>query len=340
MNDIRLRFNKSGRFRILMISDFHAGNSFDPKLKRGIEALLEETKPDFVMVGGDQCLDKETFEEVRDYMADIMEPVIKRKIPWGTVFGNHDRETGIDISIEEKAYEELPYCLSQRGPENIHGIGNYCLSVLSAEDDTPAFNIWALDSNRYIEDYAAMFGMDPATRFRLPDHFNEGANGAAPLFDQISWYFNGSAEMERKYGKKIPGVMFMHIPLPEYLEVLRNPEECGARGDKREKCGATELNSGLFLAGLQRGDIKGYFFGHEHLIDIQGEYCGVTLACDAAIGYNMSAHDDLRGGRVIDLFEDGTIATRCVKLIDILGKEAMRNPDYMEGGCRYFIRKL
>ncbi len=335
-----LKFNSEGKFRILMVSDFHAGNNYNPKLKKGIEALIEETKPDFIMVGGDQCLDRDSVEAVRDYMADIMEPVISRKIPWGTVFGNHDRETGIDIALEEEAYEMLPYCMSERGNEELHGIGNYCLSVLSSTDDTPAFNIWAMDSNRYIEDYAEMFGMDKDTRFRLPDHFNEGANGAAPLFDQIQWYFNSSADMEKKFGKKIPGVMFMHIPLPEYLEVCRNPEECNARGDKREACGATELNSGLFLAGLQRGDIKGYFFGHEHLIDLQGEYCGVTLATDAAIGYNMSAHDDLRGGRVIDLFENGTIATRTVKLMDLLGKEAMRNPDYMEGGCHYFIRKL
>ncbi|MCQ2475290.1 MAG: metallophosphoesterase [Clostridia bacterium] len=335
-----LRFNDGGKFRVLMISDFHAGKSYNPKLKKGIEALLEETKPDFVMVGGDQVLEKDNYDDVKAYMADIMEPVISRKIPWGTIFGNHDREVGIDIALEEKAYEEIPYCMSESGPEELHGIGNYCLTILSSEDDKPAFNLWAMDSNRYIEDYAEMFGMDKNTRFRLPDHFNYGANGAAPLFDQIQWYFNKSLNMEKESGKKIPGIMFMHIPLQEYLEVLRNPEECGARGDMREKCGATEINSGLFLAGLQRGDIKGYFFGHEHLIDIQGEYCGVTLACDAAIGYNMSAHDDLRGGRVIDITEDGTISTRMIKLMDLLGRDAMRDPSYMEGGCYYFIRKL
>lgn len=335
-----LRFNKNGKFRILMFSDFHAGKQYNPKLKRGMEALLEETRPDFVMVGGDQCLERDNPADAGAYMADIMEPVISRKIPWAAIFGNHDREVGIDIELEEEAYEKIPFCLSERGPHELHGIGNYRIPVLSSTDDTPAFHIWGMDSNRYIEDYAEMFGMEPGTKFRLPDHFNEGCNGAAPLFDQIQWYFNSSLEEERKYGKKIPGVMFMHIPLPEFLTVCRNPEECGARGDKRETCGATELNSGLFLASLQRGDIKGFFFGHEHLIDIQGEYCGVTLACDAAIGYNMSAHDDLRGGRVIDLNEDGTISTRSVRLMDLLGREAMRNPDYMEGGCHYFIRKL
>ena len=94
-----LRF-RDGRFRILMVSDFHAGKSYDPKLRRGLEALLEKTVPDFVMVGGDQCLDRETPAAAGEYMADIMSPVIERKIPWAAVLGNHDREVG--ISAEEE----------------------------------------------------------------------------------------------------------------------------------------------------------------------------------------------------------------------------------------------
>ena len=63
--------------------------------------------------------------------------------------------------------------------------------------------------------------------------------------------------------------------------------------------------------------------------------------CLAALGYNMSGHDDLRGGRVIDLYEkDGTVQTYNVKLMELLGRDAMRDPDYFEGGCKYFIRKL
>ena len=151
---------------------------------------------------------------------------------------------------------------------------------------------------------------------------------------------DAAKKAEKEAGKKIPAVMFMHIPLPEYLEILRNPEDCGAIGSKRETVGCCEINSGLFAACLQRGDVKGIFFGHEHLCDIQGEYAGIIMAQDAAIGYNMSAHDDLRGGRVIDLFADGSIQTRTVKLIDLMGREAMRRPDYFEGGCKYFIRDL
>ena len=191
-----------------------------------------------------------------------------------------------------------------------------------------------------VEDLIEKFNLPKGTRIRLPDHFNDGQDGAMPTFEQVMWYYNTSKQAEKAEGRKIPAVMFMHIPLPEFSLIARNPEECGAIGSKRETLGTTEMNFGLFAACLQRGDVKGIFFGHEHLCDLQGEYCGITMAQDAALGYNMSCHDDLRGGRVIDLFEEGTIQTHTVKLIDLMGREAMRRPDYFEGGCKYYIRKL
>ena len=141
----------------------------------------------------------------------------------------------------------------------------------------------------------------------------------------------------------IPGVRNFAGPvdLTNFSEMdMMRGEETEAIGSKRAPCGAAEINSGMFLASLERQEIRGMFFGHEHHIDMQGEYCGITLACASALGYNMSAHDDLRGGRVIDLFEDGNMETYHVKLMDLLGRDAMRDPDYFEGGCPYFIRVL
>ncbi len=336
-----LRFHENGRFRVLMVSDFHAGKQYHPMLKTGLEALLENTRPDFVMIGGDQCLHEDTVDAARDYFADIIEPILKRALPWGVIFGNHDREGGgIPLPNEMRAYTQLPGCMAQAGPEELNGVGNYRIPVLAHGSDAPLFNLWALDSNRYMKDYIPLFGLDEDTRFVLPDHFSDGNPDGQPLFDQIRWYYGLSEADENAAGRKVPGIMFMHTPLMEYLQILRNPEECGAVGSLRSTIGAAEISSGLFLAALQRGDIRGIFFGHEHLCDIQGKYCGVTMACDAALGFNMSGHDDLRGGRVIDLFAEGTVQTRMVHLMELLGRDAMRDPDYFEGGCKYFIRKL
>lgn len=336
-----LRFHENGRFKILMISDFHAGRDFSPKLTDGMEALLEHTKPDLVLIGGDQCIVQDTEEETLAYIKKMLAPIIRRKLPWAHIYGNHDREQSMPLETQQTLYEQVPYCLSEAGPEDLPGVGNYRLDVLASKSDDAAFRIWALDSQRENKDFIKQFGLAEDTRFVLPHPFGAGCQQGGVTFEQAAWYYDESKRLERECGRKVPAIMYFHIPPIEVDLIDRNPEETHAIGSRRESPGCCELNSGLFMACLQRGDVKGIFFGHEHLNDFSGEYCGITLAYDAALGYNMSAHDDLRGGRVIELDEaTGTFDTYNVKLIDLLGKKALRDPDYFEGGCRYFFRKL
>ena len=64
------------------------------------------------------------------------------------------------------------------------------------------------------------------------------------------------------------------------------------------------------------------------------------MGYDAAVGFNMSAHDDLRGGRLFEINEDGSWSTRHIKILDLMGKDAIRNPEFIEGGDSYGIRTL
>lgn len=335
-----LRFHGDGTFRILMISDFHAGRSFDPKMTRGMDALLDETEPDLVMLGGDQCLVTDTPEQLGPYLASAVAPMESRHIPWAHVFGNHDYEMPLTVAQQEPVYESMEYCLSSSGPEDVSGVCNYVLPVLSHDGRRTAFNVWGLDSHRENTDYTESFGLPENTRYVLPDHFGAGSRQASPFFDQVMWYYTESLRLERENGARIPAVMFMHVPLLQFDLIWRDPEETGMEGSMRDTVCSSELDPGLFMACLQRGDVKGIFAGHEHLNDFSGVYCGITLAYDSCIGYNMSAHDDLRGGRVIDLSEDGTMTTRHIKLMELLGRDAMRDKDFFEGGCKYFIRNF
>ncbi len=340
-----LRFNDNGSFRILMISDFHERRGERPDnthmLIAAIEALLVETNPDMVLIGGDQCLAVDTPEEMKAHMENMISPILKRHLPWAAVMGNHDREGGHDLADEQKVYESIAGCVSKECTEEISGVGNHCIEILSSNDDSVAYHIWGLDSHAESKrDFVKYLNLPPDTQFVLPNPFNDGSWQAGVLPDQVMWYYNESLRREKAAGKKIPAIMYMHIPIPEYCLIARNPEECGAKGNKRETICCPELNSGLFMTCLQRGDVKGIFCGHEHLIDFDGQYCGVTLAYDACIGYNMSAHDDLRGGRVIDIMQSGELNTYCVKLMDIMGDKAVRNHNMFEGGCKYHFRNL
>ncbi|MCR5262897.1 MAG: hypothetical protein K6D94_03410, partial [Clostridiales bacterium] len=174
--------------------------------------------------------------------------------------------------------------------------------------------------------------------FILPDHFGAGNVQASPMFDQVDWYYNMSKRREAETGYKVPALMFMHVPVIECQLVARNPEQTGFRGRKRESVGSGELNSGIFMAALQRGDVRGMFFGHDHYNVFEAEYCGIQFGVGSPVGYNMSAHDDLRGGRVIDIYEDGRMAQQHVKLLELMGNAAVRDESFFEGGDRYYIR--
>jgi predicted MPP superfamily phosphohydrolase len=184
-----LRFHPDGHFRILMISDFHGKPDFNPKLTAGIEALVAHTEPDFVMLGGDQLCGTDP-ETLYTFIERVMEPVQRRGIPWAHVYGNHDAEQPMTKEEMQPVYERFPLCLSEAGPEDISGVGNYCLTVLAADSDEPAYHLWAMDSHREYPDYLEKFGLPADTRVILPKHFGSGSVQASPMFDQVMWYYN------------------------------------------------------------------------------------------------------------------------------------------------------
>ncbi len=318
-----LVFREDGTFHILMMSDFHGHDRSGPQLKEGVDALIDATGPDLVLLGGDQ-LGADSPERLYNYLRHTLSHLEERGIPWAHVFGNHDREQPMPLEEQEKVYEEFPLCLTTSGPEDVSGVGNYVLPILSSDRKRIAWNVWGMDSFREYPDYQEAFG-HPEYRYILRNSFGVGSVQASALFDQVAWYYETSRAMEKEAGYKIPAVMYMHVPIIELLLIQKNPQACGMVGEQREAICCSELSNGLFMACQQRGDVRGIFFGHEHLNNFSGNLFGITMGYDSAVGYDMTCEDDIRGGREIVLHEkDGTLSTRHIRLLDLLGDRARR----------------
>ena len=80
------------------------------------------------------------------------------------------------------------------------------------------------------------------------------------------------------------------------------------------------LNSGVFAAALQCGDVRAMVCGHMHANTFAAEYCGVKLCFDGSIGFKTGGKDALRGGRVFELNENDTAhpVTRYVYAKDVI----------------------
>lgn len=327
-----LRFDKSGRFRILMMSDLHYAPDRDARTIRLMERLIDSQKPDFVMLGGDNTTGKATKEEFLTLLKDIAEPMEKRQIPWAHIFGNHDISPDVSKEYQQSEYEKYDFCLSKAGQEDLPGVGNYFLPVLSREGE-PVFGIWALDSHQDfgMPSVPVDFNENVYWNLLLPSRMNAGSDWEFVRFEQILWYWNSSVAIENNLKRKLPSLMFLHIPLPEFNALVKNVQRTGTKGEYNESVSCSELNSGLFAAALQRGDVKGIFAGHDHINTFDGAYCGIRMGYDGSAGYHaygardfdpLGGRDRLRGGRVFDIYEQSPekIETRMI-LADDLSSE-------------------
>ena len=94
---------------------------------------LDEEKPDMVVFTGDQLNGQGTSWDPRSVLAKFANAVTDRGIPWAAIFGNHDSENGMSREDQMTLMQGMPYSLSQRGPKDINGVGNYVHKVYSAD---------------------------------------------------------------------------------------------------------------------------------------------------------------------------------------------------------------
>ncbi len=300
-----LRF-RDGKFRILCFSDSHGIKDFDKRVVRDIDAIVKNTSPDLVLFLGDNVWrdGAENEDTLRSFMTAVTEPLTKRGIPWAHVFGNHDMERGFATKDQQTVYESIEGCLSEAGPDEINGVGNWVLEIKSEYSDKTVYNVWGLDSGRGIGEFLDCCGLPRDTKTKLSDPLHVSSSYDTVKFDQQMWYWNESIRIEKENGKKIPGLMVMHMAFPEYVLLYKNVQETDFKGTHRESVGSGPVNSGMLATLAQRGDVKTVVVGHDHINDCEGTYLGIRLTYDAGIGYDGYCHGDLRGGRIVDIKED------------------------------------
>ena len=95
-----------------------------------------------------------------------------------------------------------------------------------------------------------------------------------------------------------------HIPIPEYALAL-NEDKVAMVGTCKESPCVSALNSGMFTAIKEQGDIMGVFCGHDHDNDFAIMYHNVLLAYGRYSGGNtVYNHLGENGARVIVLTEN------------------------------------
>lgn len=299
-----LQCDVNGDFTILIVADPHAGWE---AAKENLETLIVKTNPDFVIIHGDIYMSAYGAMNADGFIS-MVEPITKRGIPWATTNGNHDPYTDTDWATFTSLDGFLGKKVSESDPNYVEERPvNYVLPVYANDGTTPVFNIWAMDTGR-------------TTASGQYDGVTE---------TQIDWYKAESAKLKTQYKKDLTGLMCVHIPPTEmidlyYSKVGGGTNTVGNAGDANQPiygavygtfAGVTNYttstgtvvsstamnatypanNRGLFAAMKEMGNIDISISGHDHANNFIGVYDGIMM------GFTGRIVDETysRGARVV-----------------------------------------
>ncbi|KRE50147.1 metallophosphoesterase family protein [Paenibacillus sp. Soil724D2] len=311
----QLAFREDRTFTIVQFTDLHweNGGDEDQQTRRLMEEVLDAEHPDLVVFTGDVIYTgngasgEPVCEQPHQAFRDAVHTAESRGIPWAVVFGNHDTETTITRDELMHTVLEHPHTVTKRGPEEINGVGNYTLSISGSDGQTAA----------------ALYFFDSGDRSPLPIQGYDWIRS-----NQIDWYREESRKIQSSIGAQAyPSLAFFHIPLPEYKQVWENGT---CYGNKFENVCCSPVNSGLFTAMVEMGDVIGTFCGHDHVNDYWGELHGVRLCYGRATGYNTYGKEGFpRGARMIRLREGQRSFESWLRLADgtVIKDQPEHNPN-------------
>ncbi len=271
---------KDGKFRLMQLSDIHwtEGTDFCPRTIKTIKEVVALEKPQLVVITGDVV----TGQPAREGWQSIIKLFEELHLPFVVTMGNHDPE----FLPRDEMYAMLvksPYYVGERGARELTGAGNCVVPIYGSKDRNKAEAlIYCFDSNDYL----------PTDKYGHYDWIHN---------DQIQWYRKLSDDWTKaNQGKPLPALACFHIPIPEYKAVYKDGKYLG--NFKDEGIGSPMINSGLFNAFVEKGDVMGVLAGHDHDSDFIGLHYGIALAYGRVSGWEAYGSME-RGCRMIELYE-------------------------------------
>lgn len=273
---------KNGQFKIVQFTDIHykidkedSNHSLDM-----MKSTLDAEKPDLVVFTGDVITSSKDAAKSWDNVLDV---VISRKIPYLVTLGNHDDEGEWKRNQIADYLVKKPLILNKAASiHDVRGVLNTSLSIKSQEGKNAAI-LYAMDSHAYS---------------RIPKVKGYGWFGTS----QIEWFNKESKKFKEGRKDTLPALAFFHIPLPEYSLAFNNMNNKRIGVRYEAEC-APAINSGMFAAMLEAGDVMGTFVGHDHVNDYLVDYYGIGLAYGCFSGSSTTYQRTKNGARVITLIE-------------------------------------
>lgn len=305
MQNKKLSFDENGKFKIMQIADIQETASVSPDTLRLIRLALEKEKPDLAVLTGDQIygihpsfyMGNRTLK-AKNTICEIIKPFEELNIPFAVTFGNHDCQVGLTNAEQADIYSSCEMC--------IHG-------EFAAEDDKGTFRLPIYDGDTHVFD---VFLIDSNGQSITGEYLPVSKK-------QLNWYKN-EREIAKENGKYTPALVFQHIPVPEFFDVIKQvkrgtggaveafrnykgkfyvlPDEIkNAGGFMHESPAVPDVNSGEFSILAEKGNVLALAVGHDHINSFVAQKDNIKLIYTQCAGFNVYGPKLKRGVRLFEL---------------------------------------
>ncbi|KAK4565551.1 hypothetical protein LTR86_004168 [Recurvomyces mirabilis] len=224
-----LRFTGSGTFQVSVFEDLHYGEAEDlvwgPQQDlnstRVMNSILDDEHPQLVVLNGDLITGENTNKQnSSNYVNEIVQPLLQRNLAWASTYGNHDSDFNLsrhDILQREQSW---PNSLTRQDVRtSTAGVSNYWLPVYGSNGDqtVPELLLWFFDSRggNYYQQTTSDGKSVPQ-----PNYVDQSV---------VDWFTATRAQLCSKYGKDVPSLAFVHIPVNAMLAFQQSKNDTGVR---------------------------------------------------------------------------------------------------------------
>lgn len=284
---------KNGEFKILVLSDTEVGMWPYSTILKYIEYVLEDVKPDLVILNGDITKTSSSVLSTTPvglaWICDLL-----GDIPFTITFGDLDSVLPVGKTNYIKRYMSYDNCLTYDDEYTISGVANHNLMIFNdaasvGDVSKAAFNLWMLDTN---------------------------ANGLNR--DQAPWYGIREDATTKQAGYVVPSMMFTHMPLPEISNVSSGKTLIAPATDAQAEDSVIGQNSTIppnestnpgakkmFQYIQEMGNVLAAVSGHDRLNAFTRTYTDGDFSIDfiqnPGMAFTGKGDRAIRGGRVITL---------------------------------------
>lgn len=309
-----LQVHEDGSFKICMFNDLQDKRNPNANTMAMVEAILDSEQPDLVVIAGDSISDTYFTASADDIDATIkalMKPIADRNIPYLFTFGNHDHDAAdaLDLEGQIASYKSYASCII---PDDGCDPGTYNVPVLNSDGTGYAFNVYMMDTGNKNEEVGGYRGVTP---------------------EQVEWYKAKSDELKAANGGEVvPSMVFQHIPVKEIYQFMEETDDIQnayfsiddykwyrLKEDRlvgennycfEAPCSEKQtVTTGQYEAWLEKGDIIGAFFGHDHINNFVGiTEEGIKMGYNAGSGFATYGEGGNRSARIFVLNEEDPAA--------------------------------